>query len=218
MTDSVELAEAKAAARTHVRERRQQRSSAEQRSATQALGRASAVSAVTTLLTTPVRGVASYLAMPGEPDLSSMHDQLHDAGVTLLFPRVGATPRCLEWARADDGVAIRQVAPRVPEPVGPALTTSVWTEVSVALIPALGIDHTGARLGQGGAYYDTILSEKPAHIPVIAVIFDDEFWQSTKLPTGHYDTAVDAVLTPTVFRWVSKHPLAELVPGSERCV
>jgi 5-formyltetrahydrofolate cyclo-ligase len=73
-------------------------------------------------------------------------------------------------------------------------------------MPALAADTGGARLGQGGGWYDRSLAgsaggdAKPRLL--VAVVHDDELFDATTdpLPVESHDLRVDAVLTPT--RWV----------------
>lgn len=144
--------------------------------------------------------VASYAAVPTlEPDLTELHLALRDANISHLLPR--ALPdRHMEWVRDPTDVRRRTKRPRVPEPMGPPITGSVWDHTTVALIPALAVDPIGNRLGQGGGYYDTLLAIKPAHACVVAVVFDDDVLPPGVLPTEPHDAPVTAILTPT--RWL----------------
>ena len=60
------------------------------------------------------------------------------------------------------------------------------------LAPALAVDATGHRLGQGGGSYDRALARTDA--PVLAVVFDDEL--IAEVPTEPHDRLVSGVLTP----------------------
>ena len=61
---------------------------------------------------------------------------------------------------------------RMLEPVGPPLGPGAIAAADLVLVPALAVDGTGMRLGQGGGSYDRALARASA--PVVAVVFGDE--------------------------------------------
>lgn len=198
MADSPELAQQKATLRAHVR-RRRQGFTTEYRTKTQAgLARPEVLRTLRQLCgETPI---ASYLALTTEPDLTTVHAHLAADHITCLLPRVGPTARTMDWVPDTGQYTTRERAPKVSEPLGPALPGTLWDHTNVALVPGLGVDRRGMRLGQGGGYYDTCLTHRPATSTVIVVLFDDEVM--THIPTGPYDQAVDAVLTGSSWLWV----------------
>lgn len=66
-------------------------------------------------------------------------------------------------------------------------------EPSVMLIPLIGVDQQGYRLGQGGGFYDRALS-KQATVRV-GIAFDCQLVQA--LPREAHDQALHALVTPT---------------------
>lgn len=150
--------------------------------------------------------VASYVALPGEPDPKPMTDALAIRS-GLVFPRVAVgKTRQLEWVRGDAGFARRDQPPRVLEPTGPALTGELGDLVTAVLVPCLALHSSGRRLGQGGGFYDTTLAGIPAGVPLIGVVFanevrDDVVFEEhdaqlthvicetglAAFPTGHHD-------------------------------
>ena len=71
----------------------------------------------------------------------------------------------------------------------------IWA-LSAVLLPLLGFDMQGNRLGQGGGYYDRSLAQLRWRRPwMIGVAFDEQRCDS--LPTAAWDQALDAVVTPT---------------------
>ena len=58
------------------------------------------------------------------------------------------------------------------QPTGESLGLHGIAEAALVLAPALAVDGSGRRLGQGGGSYDRALTRTSA--PVLAVVFDDE--------------------------------------------
>lgn len=153
--------------------------------------------------------IAAYLAMPGEPDPALITAAVREAGGRVLLP-VPLADRTMAWA-VDDGSRSEARDPvRVPVPAGPRVGVGarpVLAEVvTTVLLPALAVDETGGRLGQGGGFYDRFLSELATlrvtgrRGPlVVAVVHDDEVLPVGTVPVRDHDRAVDAVLTPTRF-------------------
>jgi 5-formyltetrahydrofolate cyclo-ligase len=116
---------------------------------------------------------------------------LHARGVRILLPLL-RDDLDLEWA-VFDGDAGRLVAERgLLQPPGDSLGLGGIAEAALVLAPALAVDATGGRLGQGGGSYDRALTRTSA--PVLGVVFDDELLES--VPVESHDRAVDGTLTP----------------------
>lgn len=151
-----------------------------------------------------VAAVSAFLPLSTEPPVVPLLDAVAANNTTLYVPRVvdGAV-RTLEWAERSEGVVWRMTSPKVPEPTGPALAGGVWDQCEMMLLPALAVSAAGARLGQGGGFYDAVLAAKPAHAVAVAVVFDDEVLGEEDIPREPWDERVDAVLTPSA--WLACH-------------
>ena len=87
-----------------------------------------------------------------------------------------------EYAGVDD---LRERAPgRPPEPGGPTLGAAALAEADVVIAPALAVDTTGARLGQGGGWYDRALEHIRPGVPVIALVFPEELYDADTPPAA----------------------------------
>ncbi len=149
------------------------------------------------------RCVAVYAARPGEPDTRLLLERLAAAGTRVLMPVLG-TGLQRDWATYDGPDDLRQRAPgRPPEPGTPALGPQALAEADVIVAPALAVDTSGARLGQGGGWYDRALEHARPGAPVIALVYAEEVYDADErpLPRLPHDRAVDAVATPDGVRW-----------------
>ncbi|SEE94122.1 5-formyltetrahydrofolate cyclo-ligase [Ruania alba] len=186
----LELEDAKQFVRDSVRKHRKERSERERREA------ADAIAVHVQPLLDGVRCVAAYASRPGEPDTGPLLEVLDAAGVEILLPILGPG-LSRDWARYRVGEPMEVRAPgRPPEPGGPGLGEKAIANADLIFAPALGVDSAGIRLGQGGGWYDRVLTHARAGVPVYAVIYDDE--RATEpLPAAPHDRPVDGVLTPS---------------------
>ena len=155
--------------------------------------------------------VVAYAALPGEPSLDDVLEDLITAGVPVLLPATRkGRPLLLGRATAPlDSLPrgtwdIRE--PAAPLPVAEALAEFADAPASRVLVltPGLAFDARGARLGNGGGFYDRtfgpqgVLAE-PQHVPVrerltfAGVCWDDEVHDS--LPVEPWDLRVSRILT-----------------------
>lgn len=136
--------------------------------------------------------VACYVSRPGEPDTALLRQALQAAGARVVVPVVSGTE--LTWA-LDDPMAEWTVNEfGIPEPE----SAPIDAEPAVFVIPALAIDASGNRLGQGGGYYDRALAHVDGPL-VIALVFEDEVVDT--LPTEEHDRTVDIAVTELSVRW-----------------
>lgn len=146
-----------------------------------------------------------YLPMPGEPDLRPTMAGHLDRDGEVLVPRIlGGRDRLLDWVAWRPGVETRRSAyAPVEEPVGPS-TDLVDRLVrpdarAVLLVPALAVDDDGARLGQGGGYYDRLIDRLRRQVPAVpeiwAVVHADEVLPAGAFPVEAHDLRASRILT-----------------------
>ncbi len=155
----------------------------------------------------PVRAagcVAVYASRPGEPDTGPLLERLAARGARVLMPVLGSGLQ-RDWALYGGADDLRQRAPgRPPEPGTPHLGPTALAEAEVVIAPALAVDTSGARLGQGGGWYDRALEHATPGRPVIAMVYEEEIYDvgMRPLPRETHDRLVDAVATPDGWRWL----------------
>ncbi len=79
----------------------------------------------------------------------------------------------------------------VPEPIGNEIPARP-EEISVILLPMLGFDRTGARIGYGAGYYDRFLEKNPG-LKKIALAFACQ--EVERLPLDPTDIRMDMIIT-----------------------
>ncbi|PJI94047.1 5-formyltetrahydrofolate cyclo-ligase [Luteimicrobium subarcticum] len=142
--------------------------------------------------------VATYAARPTEPGTLPLLERLGARGVRVLLPVLG-TGLQRNWAVFDGADDLQVRAPgRPPEPGTPELPATAIGEADVVLVPALAVDTTGMRLGQGGGWYDRVLEHVREDARIVALVFPDEVYDADErpLPFEPHDRRVHAVATP----------------------
>jgi 5-formyltetrahydrofolate cyclo-ligase len=80
----------------------------------------------------------------------------------------------------------------IPEPASSAAIADVG-DIDLLVLPGLGFDRFGGRLGQGGGYYDRFLSRPSFRAQTVGVAFAAQVVPDLQLSSA--DRRVDAVLT-----------------------
>jgi 5-formyltetrahydrofolate cyclo-ligase len=194
------LTPTKLALRRTIRAQRQGRGEEERR----ATARALAMVALELPALRRASCVAAYASTPEEPGTGPLRAALRDRGTRVLLPVV-VDDKNLDWAEDDGGELVETGSLALPEPTGPRLGAAGLADASVVLVPALGVDTTGFRLGQGRGYYDRALRQLGERVLVMALVHDEEVLDAatTPVPRDAHDVAVGGAITPT--RWMFFH-------------
>jgi 5-formyltetrahydrofolate cyclo-ligase len=98
--------------------------------------------------------IAGYWAIAGELPLHRVVADLTRRGQHYFLPCIRKQRR-LAFARWTSGADMQANRLGIPEPVCAAKDLVVPGMLDVVLVPLLGFDRSGHRLGYGGGYYDT---------------------------------------------------------------
>ncbi|GIG19727.1 5-formyltetrahydrofolate cyclo-ligase [Cellulomonas chitinilytica] len=194
VSEGDEVEDVKERLRRAIREARTQRSTRRREAA--ALALADVVTSIPAVA--GARCVSVYAARPTEPGTGPLLEALAARGVRLLLPVLGTGLR-RDWAEYAGPEDLRERAPgRPPEPGSPTLGADALADADVVVAPALAVDTSGARLGQGGGWYDRALEHARDGVLVVAVVFPEEVYDATvrPLPRERHDRLVDVVATP----------------------
>jgi len=138
-------------------------------------------------LFTQAQTILAYFSFRQEPDLSPL----------FVTPRKWGFPRCvgsyLSWHVWQPGDALHTGAYGILEPL-PDAPKIDHSEVDLILVPAVGCDVRGYRLGYGGGYYDRMLS-LPEWKSKIAIGTIFEFALLAQLPFDSWDKPLHGVCT-----------------------
>lgn len=109
------------------------------------------------------RGVALYVSLPDELDTAPLLDAAWQAGKTLYLPRVRQQYGLMDFVAVRGREELRPGPFQLLEPLddlpgfGPEEAGTAFRP-DVFIVPGLGFDRQGRRLGFGGGYYDRFLS------------------------------------------------------------
>lgn len=131
--------------------------------------------------------LVAYIATENEVPVDRVVAEAWRTGRVVLLPHQG----CVGFVRWQPGEALKEGAGGVPEPRSgqPELLSGH----AVVLVPVVGWDATGSRLGRGGGFYDRVLAAVPAGVTVVGIAY--EFQEYSSLPRDPWDVAVDFVIT-----------------------
>ena len=139
--------------------------------------------------------VAVYGAAGSEIDPQPLADWQITQRVRVALPVVVEHHAPLQFREVVDGPpALDALGLLVPPPHAPNLRPDL------IFLPLLGFDRTGARLGQGGGYYDRTLAALRAEGPPVRAIglaFGGQ--EVPHVPTDSFDQPLDGVLTETAY-------------------
>ena len=135
--------------------------------------------------------IASYISYEFEPSTVEINEAFLRDGKVLVLPRINGDQ--LEWVRWSGDPAQLVAKKKILEPAGDPLTD--LSQIQAIVVPALKIDQSGFRLGQGGGYYDRALKNLGAW--KIGLVYAGEL-SSEVLPHESHDVPLDAAATPSI--------------------
>lgn len=183
------------ALRRKLRQARRQLSPAQQRLASRRLYRQLAHHP----LFRRARHIALYLPNDGEIDPGLLLRAAQRRGKATYLPVLNPWPRTrMVFQRIEPGERLRRNRFGIFEPViRAARQRRVWA-LDLLLMPLVGFDENGGRLGMGGGFYDRSLAyrsmRKKSHKPTLLGLAH-ECQRVDRLPLESWDVALQATVT-----------------------
>lgn len=139
--------------------------------------------------------VAAYLSFDGEPDLSAALTHLSDQGAAVALPVIEDLPgkSVITFHAWDTKTPLAKNRYGIPEPVGSELVPV--PEIDLVLVPLVGWDTHGGRLGMGASFYDRLFQpftelDKPERVGVAY-----ELQKIDTVPCDPWDIRLHGILT-----------------------
>jgi 5-formyltetrahydrofolate cyclo-ligase len=140
--------------------------------------------------------VAGYWATNGELPLNLVIPPLFGRGQQFLLPVVGAEQR-LRFAPWQPGDEVQPNRFGIPELLSPQHLFEPF-QVELVLVPLLGFDRRGHRLGYGGGYYDrsfAFLNERTRPTEPLLVGIAYAFQELPQIESASWDVPLDFIAT-----------------------
>lgn len=150
------------------------------------------------------RAVALYMALKEEVDTSQLLHQAWDSGKDVFLPRVRPDePGCMDFVRcagpedlAPGAFGLLEPLPGLP---GLAVDDPQFTP-TLMVLPGVGFDRSGYRLGFGGGYYDRFLEHAPSSLLRLALCYQCQLL--SHLPVAPWDQRVNCICTDKETLWL----------------
>ena len=138
-----------------------------------------------------------FLSLPGELDTTALVLKAWQDRKRILGPRVSWEQRRMipiEIHSLTQDLTLTGMGLREPvsgEPIPPSL-------IDLVIVPGLGFDPCGNRLGRGRGFYDRFLANPEFQGVACALAFEQQFVE--ELPSGPLDRSMDLLVTNTKVR------------------
>jgi 5-formyltetrahydrofolate cyclo-ligase len=147
----------------------------------------------TTLWLRHARHVAAYLDYGSELQTTPLIDWLLANGKRVYVPKIGANQR-MRFVQLTRHTALRQNLFGILQPA-PSRPARSPRHMDVILLPLLGFDLRGTRLGTGGGYYDRALAFPCVSRKPLLIGYGYAQQNVESIPAEPWDIRLDAVAT-----------------------
>ena len=138
--------------------------------------------------------ILGFAPLPNEPDIMPLLTEALTAGKHVALPRYDAGERIYSARAVSDLSQVTVGGFGVLEPSAGCPVIPL-NQLDFILVPGVGFDLAGRRLGRGKGFYDRLLAEVRGH--KCGVAFDAQI--IAEVPEEPHDIRVDSIVTPT--RW-----------------
>lgn len=142
------------------------------------------------------RCIASYHSFSGEIDTVEINKALRLAGHHMALPVIHPEEKGLmdfySYEKPEDLILNRF---KIPEPVVSEENLVQPNHLEVVIVPLVGFNEKGERLGMGGGYYDRMLKKISCECLTLGLAYD--FQLIPEIKSQPWDMPLDEVITPT---------------------
>ncbi|MDM5279354.1 5-formyltetrahydrofolate cyclo-ligase [Paenibacillus silvae] len=147
--------------------------------------------------------IFSYLSYGSEASTAFLFEEGWKKGDVMLAPKVLADPPRMELRRVRGPQDIEPGIWGIPEPKASCevLPPEHWPDIDLVLVPGLGYDLDGGRIGYGGGYYDRFAERldqycaKQGKRPLMAALVLPGQLEPN-IPMDPLDLRLDLLITP----------------------
>lgn len=139
--------------------------------------------------------IAAYVALGGELDPRPLIDTALATGKKVHLPRVLDAQR-MEFVRWEAGDPMQPNRFGIPEPAPDATRTLAPEALDLVLVPLLGFDARGNRLGFGAGFYDRAFAfKRDGRARPVLCGYAYAWQQRASLPAAEWDVPLDIIVT-----------------------
>lgn len=135
--------------------------------------------------------VLVYVSKEPEADTTHLIQELINRGTGVVVPIIQRADCSLRLSFIKDPSLLIPGTFNVPEPLGNEIPVDP-KDIGVVLIPLVGFDKYGNRLGYGAGYYDRFLKQNP-HLVKIGIAYSCQ--QLDSIPSENFDVKMDYIIT-----------------------
>lgn len=142
--------------------------------------------------------VMLYISFGKEVSMKPIIDDLQSRGKRVFIPVSVPATKALIVSELKDYENDLEVGHfGVMEPKEEALRPVDPSILDLVIVPGVAFDKRGYRIGYGGGYYDRFIPRLPEKATTVSLAFDMQLID--KIPTSHYDMAVQYIITEEQF-------------------
>jgi 5-formyltetrahydrofolate cyclo-ligase len=142
----------------------------------------------------PFKTIASYSATGSETNPCFITGALQKyAGISL--PRVVGNAAALTFHTILNQTTLIPGYAKIPEPP----KTAAPARPDIVLVPLVGVDRLGSRLGQGQGHYDITIAALRARSPIFVLGLAYDCQLVDQIPAEPHDQRLDALVTESRF-------------------
>ena len=143
----------------------------------------------------PYQTVFAYVSKEPEVESLVIINSLLEDGKTVIVPIIQTETKTLRLSYLKNVPDLEPGTFRVPEPLSTESPADA-EEIEIALMPLVGFDRSGNRLGYGAGYYDRFFEAYP-DIPRIGLAYASQ--EAPAIPADPFDHKMDWIVTENGF-------------------
>lgn len=140
--------------------------------------------------------IALYCSYGCEVQTDSIWRHSRGCGKSVYYPKIDITTDHMNFVRREEAELLESGRFGIPTPRGAELLCNVG-DADIVLVPGLGFDREGNRLGRGRGYYDRVLSGSLRNALKFGIAFDVQLVD--RIPCSPTDQKVDFLITESRF-------------------
>ncbi len=133
-----------------------------------------------------------FISHNSEVDTTMMRRMTRQMGMTVCAPRSQPGNRSMQFYVVPDEEAFESGPYGILQPMA-SLVLADLRKPSVVIVPGVGFDRKGNRIGFGGGYYDRWLAAEGKGLPTVALAYDEQIVE--KIPVQAHDVPVQVIVT-----------------------